>query len=68
MMKYDTEDGGARPRRRGRLPETKGTAARGVGDGYPKLWGWLPEASGKFARHSRASLPKGLKNRGHVSC
>ena len=61
MMKHDTEDGGARPRRRGWLPEALVTDTRNYGDGYPKRRGWLPEASGKFARHSRASLPKGLK-------
>ena len=59
-MKHDTEDGGARPRRRGRLPEALVTAARGVGDGYPKLWGWLPEASGKFARCGLTILVCGL--------
>ena len=61
MMKLDTEDGGARPRRRGRLPEALVTDTRNYGDGYPKRRGSLPGIVGQVC-------PRALKNRGHVSC
>ena len=47
MMKLDTEDGGARPRRRGRLPEALVTDTRNYGDGYPKRRGSLPGIVGQ---------------------
>lgn len=50
-----------RNHRWGGLTQRMGALNQNEGDGYPRRWGRLPVATGKFARLCWANLPEALK-------